>query len=142
MDMQNGMLQFRIGELAGMLNLNPKTIRYYEDIGLLPEPSRTASGYRSYGTEDHERLQFIAKAKQIGLTLDEIRSVLDLKNNGKCPCDHVHDLIDQKLMSIEEQLQTLRDVQQDLLAIRSEAVATHRTSANVCSIIERHDTPL
>jgi DNA-binding transcriptional MerR regulator len=140
--MQNGMLQFRIGELAAMLDLNPKTIRYYEDIKLLPEPSRTAAGYRMYGRDDHERLEFIAKAKQIGFTLDEIKSVLELKNDGKCPCDHVHSLIDQKLRSIEEQLQTLCAVQHDLLTIRSEAEANPGLSSQVCSIIERHDTPL
>jgi len=53
----------RIGALAADMQLNPKTIRYYKEIGLLPAPRRTAAGYRQYGAADHERLRFITKAK-------------------------------------------------------------------------------
>lgn len=66
----------QIGELAGELGLNTRTIRYYEGIGLLPEPERTGGNYRAYGREDLERLRFIRAAQRLGLTLDEIREVL------------------------------------------------------------------
>jgi len=75
----------RIGELAAELGLNPKTIRYYEDIGLMPEPPRTAAGYRLYGEVDRERLEFILKARAIGLTLEEIHQILALRSQGQPP---------------------------------------------------------
>lgn len=56
----------RIGQLAGRFDLNPKTIRFYESIGLLPEPVRTSGGYRLYGDSDAERLQFIRTAQRLG----------------------------------------------------------------------------
>ncbi|MDP8900894.1 MAG: heavy metal-responsive transcriptional regulator [Actinomycetota bacterium] len=102
--------RWRIGELAGELGLNPKTIRYYEAIGLLPAPARTATGYRLYGTADRERLRFIGKAKAIGLTLAEIGEVLTLRDDGTCPCPHVLGLLDRKLAAVDAQLRLLSDV--------------------------------
>lgn len=59
----------RIGELADNVGVNTKTVRYYESIGLMPEPDRTRSGYRDYGPDALERLQFIRDAQASGLTL-------------------------------------------------------------------------
>jgi len=81
----------RIGELAGELGLNPRTIRYYEGIGLLPQPDRTGGNYRAYGREDWERLQFIKAAQRLGLTLDEIREVLAFAERGEPPCGFVRE---------------------------------------------------
>lgn len=66
----------RIGELAGRLGINPRTIRYYERVEILPAPARTASGYRMYGDEDEQRLRFVKAAQRVGLTLDEIKDVM------------------------------------------------------------------
>lgn len=127
----------RIGELAGKLGLNPKTIRYYEQIGLLRAPDRTRAGYRLYGQADLERLRFILQAKAIGLTLQEIGEILGLRDGGQSPCAHVLDMIDQKLTAIDAQLRALHEVQQDLLAVREEAETASRANAQVCAIIER-----
>ena len=70
------MAEMKIGQLARRLDLNTQTIRYYERIGLLPEPERTESGYRAYGEGDERRLRFIKNARSAGLTLDEIKEVL------------------------------------------------------------------
>jgi DNA-binding transcriptional MerR regulator len=74
--MRDGM---RIGELATRFGLNPKTIRYYEEIGLLPRAERSDSGYRLYDEHDVERLGFIRRAKTLGLSLDEIRDILSVQ---------------------------------------------------------------
>ncbi|PSO54940.1 MAG: heavy metal-responsive transcriptional regulator, partial [Actinobacteria bacterium QS_5_72_10] len=66
----------RIGELGDVVGVNPKTIRYYEDIGLLPQPARTTGGDRTYDQDDVDRLAFIRRAQQLGLHLDEIREIL------------------------------------------------------------------
>ena len=131
--------RMRIGELAGELDLNPKTIRYYEEIGLLPVPQRTPAGYRLYDATDLDRLRFIGKAKEIGLTLEEIGDILKLRGGGERPCQHVVALLDAKIAAVDEQLQTLTDFRQELLAVREEAVQNVTTDAHVCWIIEQHE---
>jgi DNA-binding transcriptional MerR regulator len=130
--------QVRIGELATELRINPKTIRYYEEIGLLPPAKRTDNGYRLYGDADCERLHFISKAKAVGLTLEEIGQILALRRTGAPPCEHVVGLLDHKLRTVEEQLRTLSDFRTELLTLREEARQTRHTDACVCGIIEQH----
>ncbi len=130
--------RLRIGELAATLGLNPKTIRYYEDIGLLPTPERTSAGYRLYGPADHDRLEFIVKARAIGFTLDEIGEILALRQGGQKPCEHVVALLDRKVAAIDEQLRALTDVRQEFVRLRQEAAESVRLDARVCGIIEHH----
>jgi DNA-binding transcriptional MerR regulator len=133
--------QLRIGELAGELGLNPKTIRYYEEIELLPPPRRNAAGYRIYGASDRERLRFIAKAKSIGLTLQEIGEILALRDSGTEPCARVRELIDRKLAAVDEQLRHLGEVRRDLLTLQTKAALTTCSCTPICEIIELHVSP-
>ncbi len=128
----------RISELAAQVRLNPKTIRYYEEVGVLPAPQRSPSGYRLYTMENHERLCFIVKAKAIGLTLEEIREIIVLRGYSQNPCDHVLMRIEEKLTAIDEQLRALTDMRQELLTLREQAATTTIVDAGICSIIERH----
>lgn len=132
--------QLRIGELASQLGLNPKTIRYYEEIGVLPEPQRTESSYRIYDDSDLDRLRFIGKAKAIGLTLDEVREILTLRREGQAPCRHVLALVDDKLDLVDRQLHALADFRKELLTLRDEAENSVAEDCAVCSIIEHHET--
>ncbi len=131
--------KLRIGELAAELGLNPKTIRYYEQIGLLPAAPRTESGYRLYGADDVERLRFIGKAKAIGLSLEEIGEILALRREGHAPCAHVLELLDRKLAAVDRQLRALRAFRRELVGLRAEAARTATAEACVCGIIERHE---
>lgn len=129
----------RIGELADAVGLNPKTIRYYEEIGLLREPERTQAGYRLYRDEDAEMLRFVGQAKAVGFSLDEIRQVLDLRRAGQQPCAHVLALLDQHLAAVDAQLVALRGVRRELASLRDEAADARPTAgACVCGIIEQH----
>lgn len=83
------MAKIFIGELAAQLGLNPRTLRYYENLDLLPAPSRTMRGYRVYGEETAQRLTFITKAKSLGLALKEIGQTLALRDSGELPCSSV-----------------------------------------------------
>jgi DNA-binding transcriptional MerR regulator len=76
--------RLRIGELGARLGLSTATLRYYESLGLLGQPERSAGGYRLYGVDDEDRLRFILRAKALDLSLDEIRSLLDLWRQGSC----------------------------------------------------------
>jgi DNA-binding transcriptional MerR regulator len=81
----------KIGDLAKLSGATTKTIRYYELLGLLPEPQRTDSGYRLYDEKDVERLVFIRKAKGLGFSLTEIKETLALYDSKQDPCIHVLD---------------------------------------------------
>lgn len=129
----------RIGELAAELGLNPKTLRYYEAIGLLPAPRRTPAGYRLYSDTDRERLRFILKARAVGLTLEEIREVLAVRGDGRRPCEHVLTLLDRKLAAIDEQIRALDEFRAVLLALRDDAADAMSAESCVCGIIERHE---
>jgi MerR family Zn(II)-responsive transcriptional regulator of zntA len=129
----------RIGKLAAELGLNPKTIRYYEEIGLLPAPTRSATGYRLYSAADSERLRFIAKAKAIGFTLREIGEILARRDEGLEPCPYVGELLDHKLAAVETQLHVLAAVHAELLALKAETSVTACSSTPICGPIELHD---
>lgn len=133
--------RLRIGELAAGLGINPKTIRYYEALGLLPQPPRTEAGYRQYRSDDAQRLAFIGKAKQLGLSLQEVADILALRDGNQCPCAHVRDLVGQKLIWVDEQLAALRDFRRELLGLREEANEQCEEDAGVCAIIEHHAGP-
>lgn len=74
-----------IGELSRQVGISTGTIRYYERLGLLKPPQRTESQYRVYSQEDSERLRFIQKAKRFGLSLDEIKKLIDISASGVPP---------------------------------------------------------
>ena len=133
----------RIGELAARFGLNPKTIRYYEEIGLLPRADRSESGYRRYNERDIERLGFIRRAKTLGLSLDEIRDILSVQQTGEPPCGQLLDLIDLKISAIDQRIAELQAFRADLATLRvawtdeDERVRRAATPAYVCPIIEQ-----
>ncbi len=127
---------FHIGELARRCGLNPRTIRYYEARGLLPPPQRTSAGYRVYTETDLERLRFIRKAKRLGLTLEEIREILVLRDRGMRPCPRVKSLLRRKIAVIEERLRDLEALKKELTWLQREAETLSSESAVFCGIIE------
>lgn len=119
-----------IGELAARAGVNPRTFRYYEAIGL-PPPRRSPAGYRLYGPEDPGRLRFIRRARALGLSLAEVRQVLELRQAGQAPCDHVLCL----LGAIDRQLRELRALRRRLRALWRRG-ARAAGSGGVCGILE------
>jgi DNA-binding transcriptional MerR regulator len=96
-----------IGVVANRAGVSPPTIRYYEEIGLLPPPSRTGSGYRRYAETTIEELRFIRKAQALGFSLEEIGEVLRLSRSGRSACSHVLTLARQHLVATEERIRQL-----------------------------------
>lgn len=109
--------QMRIGTLAERTQFNAKTIRYYEEVGMLPAPSRTPSGYRLYTPEDVGRLEFIRAAKDFGFTLGEIREILAVRDRDEAPCPYVLTVVRQKLSDLRARIRRLELVSHDLEAI-------------------------
>lgn len=96
-----------IGDVAERTGLSAPTIRYYESIGLLTPPPRSATGYRRYSQTTVEELRFIKKAQSLGFSLDEIGEILKLSRAGDTPCAHVLDLARRHLRAVEERIQRL-----------------------------------
>lgn len=128
----------RISELAASSGLTTKTIRFYEQTGLLPAPPRTPSGYRDYPEQTAARLAFIRNSQAAGLTLAEIRSVLALRDSGWAPCARVTDLIDQHLADIEGRLAELATARDTLRGLARRAAATDPATCavdDICTIL-------
>lgn len=111
------MAEMLIGELAAQLGLNPRTLRYYEALDLLPKPARTVSGYRVYSKETAQRLAFITKTKSLGLTLKEIGQILALRDSGQLPCRAVQHMLLEHMERIDRQIAQLQALKADLTAL-------------------------
>ena len=113
----------RIGELTQRTDVPTKTIRYYEGIGLIPDPPRTPSGYREYGEDAAARLGFIRAAQSVGLSLGEIREVLAFRDRGETPCAHVASLIERRAADLSERIAALERMRRDLERLSKKARA-------------------
>jgi DNA-binding transcriptional MerR regulator len=126
----------RIGELADQVGVNPKTVRYYEQIGLIPPAPRTSGGYREYTDTDASRLTFIKTAQHLGLSLDEVAEILRLRERGEPPCGYVRDVLSQQLRSIDKRIAELRALPSELRELRKAADAIPEVDGATCRIIE------
>jgi DNA-binding transcriptional MerR regulator len=132
----------RMGELAERVGVDAQTIRYYERIGLLPEPERTRSGYRVYGEGDERRLRFIRGGRAIGLTLGEVREVLAFRERGEPPCAYVTETLASRAREIGIRIAELARFKRELDALlersRQEPICEPR-DGEYCHIIEGDD---
>lgn len=111
----------QIGEIARSVGLATSAIRFYEEKGLLPEPDRTASGYRDYDPSVVDRLRFIRAGQAVGLTLRELSQVLDIRDRGEAPCWHVAELLDDKISDVDQRISDLRALRSELVGLREHA---------------------
>jgi MerR family Zn(II)-responsive transcriptional regulator of zntA len=114
----------RIGELAAATGATTKTLRFYEQAGLLRPPQRTAAGYRAYDPGITDRLDFIRRSQRAGLTLAQIREVLAIRDGGDAPCAHVQRLLAERLADLDRQLA-------ELTALRATVAALHDGAGTV-----------
>jgi DNA-binding transcriptional MerR regulator len=108
----------RIGELADRVGVTAKAIRYYEEVGLVPPPSRSEGGYRLYSADDERRLRFIATARRVGFALGEIEEMLALRERGQPPCAYVADAVERRILEIDEHQAQLRALKSELIRLR------------------------
>ncbi|HSS17413.1 MAG TPA: heavy metal-responsive transcriptional regulator [Candidatus Dormibacteraeota bacterium] len=131
----------RIGAIAKKAGVGVQTLHYYERIGLLPKPARSAANYRLYSFEALRRVRFIKKAQAVGFTLEEIRQILDLKNQGRAPCRRVTELGEKHLQEIDARLADLRRyrraVAQSLTSWREKTAHRRNCAGEFCDLIER-----
>ena len=111
----------RIGELSQKTGVPTKTIRYYEEIDVLPHPERAGNGYRSYGPAAIERLLFVRDARATGFSLTEISSILSLRDQGESTCNHVLELLEAHLEEIDTHLNSLQKTRKQLASLTKRA---------------------
>jgi DNA-binding transcriptional MerR regulator len=103
-----------ISALADQVGLSADTVRYYERVGLLPEPARSAAGYRLYDEAAVGRLRLIKGAQRAGLRLREIGELLQVADRGQCPCGHTETLLRERLGEVRAELARLRALETEL----------------------------
>lgn len=106
-----------IGALATVAATNVETIRYYERIGLMPEPSRTAGNYRIYDDTHVVRLRFVRRARDLGFTIEQIRALLDLADQRARACTVVDAIAREHLAAVERKIDDLNALRRELRAL-------------------------
>ncbi len=127
-----------IGEVSRRSGVPPKTLRYYEDIGLLNPPDRDQSGYRDYREAVLDRLGFIRSARALGLSLGEIRGIIALSESGQAPCSHVLGLLRARTAEISRTIRELQVLEAELNRLVERAHDINPTDCDpqrVCHLI-------
>ena len=125
-----------IGKVAERVGLRPSAIRFYERRGMLRPTLRDANGYRFYSDDAIKLLLFVKRAQSLGITLNEIKPLLNLASRGERPCIHVKQLARNHLRQTEEKIRELQALRHELRTLlRRKPVRAHRNE--VCPIIER-----
>jgi MerR family mercuric resistance operon transcriptional regulator len=122
-------------EVAERADVNPETVRYYEERGLIPDPPRSASGYRLYDESYVRRLRFIGRAKELGFTLKEIRSLLKLRAGPDATCQDVRAQAEEKVADVEEKIADLRRIRSALASLM-ETCAGGEGPTSECPILD------
>lgn len=134
----------RIGSLATAAEIPPETVRYYERRGLLAAPQRSANGYRAYDEIALNQLRFIRTAQAAGLTLAEIRSVIELRSAGTTPCSHVEALLADKLADVRQRRQQLDVLERELAQLLDRSATLNPADCrpdDICHVLAT-DRPL
>ena len=130
--------ELTIGRAAAAAGLTRKAIRVYETKGLLGPADRSPTGYRLYDQHHVELLTFIRRARTLGLHLDDIRKVLDIRSGGTPPCAAVRDVLDERIADIDATVEELLSLRRSLVAARRRAdnCCTDNKPATICSAID------
>lgn len=103
-----------IGALASATGTKAETIRYYERIGLLPRPARTAANYRSYGNDELKRLTFIRRARALGFSIVQVRELMTMADASGRSCEAITTIAREHLAAVDEKLADLTALRQQL----------------------------
>jgi Cu(I)-responsive transcriptional regulator len=123
-----------IGALGKLTDTKVETIRFYEKIGILPEPARTSGNYRSYGPEHARRLTFVRRARSLGFPLEVVRAMLDLVDQPDRPCGEVDALVLEQLHEVERKIADLQRLRDELNRLAHQCRSDGRMAD--CRIIE------
>lgn len=126
----------RIGQVSEQSQLPVKTIRFYEDKGLIQAACRTSGGFRLFEPAVLTRLSFIRRSQALGLSLNDIQDILDIADRGSRPCQNVRHKFQEKIVEIETRIHQLETLKGQLQRLIKEADQTEALEAEICPIIE------
>lgn len=127
----------RISDAATASGCHLETIRYYERIGLMPPPTRTASGYRAYSPVEVERLRFITRGRELGFSLEEIRSLLSLDDNPMMSCGDVDAIARIHLMDIQRRVEELQRMAAELERVIVQCAGGQRDTCTILGALKQ-----
>lgn len=127
----------KIGALAEATGTPVETIRFYEREGLLPPPARADNNYRVYLPAHVERLSFIRQCRNLDMTLDEIRTLIALRESPAPDCGEINALLDAHIGHVAQRIRELRTLEKDLEALRARCSTPHALAE--CGILEGLD---
>lgn len=127
-----------IGTLAKKTGTKVQTIRYYEQIGLMPKPGRTEGGQRRYGDDELDRLAFIRHARQLGFSLEAIRELLDLSDHPDRPCLEADAIARRQLKQVEQRLARLEALRTELKRMVHECSGGQTADCRVLEVLRDH----
>lgn len=102
------MTVFSIGELSGQTGVKVETIRYYERKGVLPPPPRTEGGHRVYCESHFKRLSFVRRSRELGFTLNDVKQMLQMVDDGYVTCEEVQNIAQEHLVDVQKKLTDLK----------------------------------
>lgn len=108
------MREFTIGQLSRLAEVNIETIRYYEKIGIMPNPPRNSSGYRIYSAPHLERLSFVRRSRELGFSQPEVRKLLTLVDEHTYTCAEVKEMTARQLSNVRDRIKDLRKLEKVL----------------------------
>ncbi|WP_043316142.1 Cd(II)/Pb(II)-responsive transcriptional regulator [Microbulbifer sp. HZ11] len=126
-------MSYRIGEAAGLAGCKVETVRYYEQMGLLPTPARSGGNFRLYSQSQVEQLSFIRHCRSLDMSLDNIRELLRFREMPGKSCAGINQLIDEHIGSIECRMNALEQLRQQLRDLRSQC--SGEQSIGSCQIL-------
>ena len=127
-----------IGILGKKTGTKVQTIRYYEQIGLMPEPDRTEGGQRRYGDAEVDRLSFIRHARQLGFPLEAIRELLDLSDNPDRSCHEADSIARRQLKQVELRMDRLKALRTELKRMILECSGGNTADCKVLEVLRDH----
>lgn len=133
----------RIGQAAERAGMASSAIRYYESLGILPEPDRTDSGYRGYHDDDVDLLRFVARLRALEFPLSDVREIVALRRDGQAPCVAVRATISREAAAIESRIRDLERLRRDLRSLEAQAedLPDDWPSVCICDVVAPESAP-
>lgn len=132
--MKSEQIELSRGSLAKRTGVNGETIRYYEKIGLMPNPARTSGGHRVYNHAHLKRLSFVRRSRELGFTLHEIRELLELVDGGDYTCAEIHD---RTIIHLDDVAKKIRDLQKMQRTLKTMASKCDGGLVPECPIVDK-----
>lgn len=130
--------RFSIGEMARTGNCKVQTIRYYEQIGLLPKPLRNSGNQRVYSRTQYDQLRFIRHSRELGFPLDQIRQILALSDEPAYSCKEVDRIARDHLRDVESKIKRLQSMEEELKRMISECAGDRIAECRVVNVLSNH----